>query len=626
MSLTSRVLARYLEAKKAPDPEFFLSAKFFREQKADLTKRLKAPLKSGSRGLDSMEYVIGDTLTPFFKKFEQDFAAVITYQKALDFVHQAVEGTIAKLAKIGDYARFVGTIVPLPPKGDVEAELRWLAHNEALGVFEEKVSNLQDFLKYEWDVDKHLREVLVNRTSVGITTPELKKAFEASWDDSYGDVNSLLRWEYLTQMHFYDTAKKTLKRKPPADPITFYTQWVGAVYEALFRFNSDYVDPAKPLYREIDLYGMKVVINDNTVTPEDTGNYIQFIDETYARLRAKKLESAWYGHILIECKECGGINSNGADYGVGGNYTVKEDTVRIFDRPGRYIVDLLAHELGHRYWYQKLTSEQRTHFADLVRVHKRSRPDPKKMTPPYIISPEREKKVKGMILDYGVKIVHVLAEFRDSKEGYTSDMAKFRPQLSSLAEDFKDETNYTLDYAGTERDITPAVSDLFKEVQKDAQKVVETLSYASRLDNYLYTSPDENAENQAFSELKENVYKEVVKFLDDHMNSAYSFIKLAIMAHNAKETREHDPAVKTKEWQAEFDNDPRPVSPFSEYGSNNISEAWAEVFMAYVTNKDLDRDQLESFKTILKRSSLVTAEQVLARFRLLVEDCSCTST
>jgi len=45
------------------------------------------------------------------------------------------------------------------------------------------------------------------------------------------------------------------------------------------------------------------------------------------------------------------------------------------------------------------------------------------------------------------------------------------------------------------------------------------------------------------------------------------------------------------------------VSPVSDYGGNSISEAWAEVFARYVLGGDMDRDQVESFKTVLRGAS-----------------------
>ena len=47
-------------------------------------------------------------------------------------------------------------------------------------------------------------------------------------------------------------------------------------------------------------------------------------------------------------------------------------------------------------------------------------------------------------------------------------------------------------------------------------------------------------------------------------------------------------------------NDPRKVLPVSDYGKTNISEAFAEVFAHYVLERSMTRDQVDSFKAVLK--------------------------
>jgi hypothetical protein len=56
--------------------------------------------------------------------------------------------------------------------------------------------------------------------------------------------------------------------------------------------------------------------------------------------------------------------------------------------------------------------------------------------------------------------------------------------------------------------------------------------------------------------------------------------------------------------------EPKPVTPVSDYGATNISEAFAEVFMHYVTGKAIGPDQRDSFKSVLKK----LATRVAARF------------
>lgn len=47
----------------------------------------------------------------------------------------------------------------------------------------------------------------------------------------------------------------------------------------------------------------------------------------------------------------------------------------------------------------------------------------------------------------------------------------------------------------------------------------------------------------------------------------------------------------------------KPVRPVTPYGRTNAHEAFAEAFAFYVTNKNMDRDQIESLKTVLRKTS-----------------------
>jgi hypothetical protein len=53
----------------------------------------------------------------------------------------------------------------------------------------------------------------------------------------------------------------------------------------------------------------------------------------------------------------------------------------------------------------------------------------------------------------------------------------------------------------------------------------------------------------------------------------------------------------------------KPVTPFGAYAGSNIEEAFAEVFEGYVTEGDLDRDQLESFRSVLATSAQIVARR-----------------
>ncbi len=62
----------------------------------------------------------------------------------------------------------------------------------------------------------------------------------------------------------------------------------------------------------------------------------------------------------------------------------------------------------------------------------------------------------------------------------------------------------------------------------------------------------------------------------------------------------------------------KPVTPVSDYGKSTIEEAFAEVFEHYVNGKDMNRDQLESFRSVLARA-IPLDKQSIMRFTELIE-------
>jgi hypothetical protein len=58
----------------------------------------------------------------------------------------------------------------------------------------------------------------------------------------------------------------------------------------------------------------------------------------------------------------------------------------------------------------------------------------------------------------------------------------------------------------------------------------------------------------------------------------------------------------------------KPVTPFGDYANSNIEEAFAEVFEGYVSEKDLTRDQLESFRSVLSSREDPLVDSVIRRY------------
>lgn len=96
--------------------------------------------------------------------------------------------------------------------------------------------------------------------------------------------------------------------------------------------------------------------------PSEVGGYIRQLQKAEALLKKKGLGFLWYGTIFVSCKECGGENSHGKRWGVGAHYDVQKDVVRIFMDASSNLYRLVAHELGHRYYYKFMSMADRARF------------------------------------------------------------------------------------------------------------------------------------------------------------------------------------------------------------------------------------------------------------------------
>jgi hypothetical protein len=68
------------------------------------------------------------------------------------------------------------------------------------------------------------------------------------------------------------------------------------------------------------------------------------------------------------------------------------------------------------------------------------------------------------------------------------------------------------------------------------------------------------------------------------------------------------------------EGNPKPVEPFSDYANSNIEEAFAEVFEGYVFGRDLSRDQLESFRSVLSSVEDPMVDIVALRYSSMITE------
>lgn len=551
-----------------------LSLKWFKAQKDVLKAVLKEPLKDNP---PAWNWVIREKVLPFFDRFQKEFEELVT----LDTARDSIQGRVG-MAK--DYLEAVAKKYDDWDTGyvnfkDPKAYLTWYARQQVLDKMKEATPTVGDILKSEWTIDKTGLEHLVQKT-LNTAKPEEMAALTS-------DSGYRVKYEFLHRVGFEKAALRLVKRsKLDWDA----NKWVDRIYEMLAANYSEQAIQEAGGFREFDLHGMKVVVDDRTVDADLIKKYVRYLTEAYVKLKNKGFEKAWYGNVFIQCNDCGGLNSNTGG-GTGGWYEIGRDTVTIFNRPGAFIVELMVHELGHRYWFKQMGSSQRAKFEALVKTHTKPRP----LKPTVNVRMFKDKDIddsKRQVLRAQERAEQRLARV------VNYDLAN----LTSLARD-----NVGKDGWAFGGDILDAVTSL--DVDKDLGSEVD------RLKDDVYKTKTKLVEHfEDFTLLrpegKDDWLAEARQLIDQVVSEALIFIDFAVQKHNerAKEKLKSDPAML--EWLDSYEKNPAPVTPVSTYGASNVDEAFAEVFAHYVLEFDMTRDQVESFRSVL--SSM--AERIVRRF------------
>jgi hypothetical protein len=101
---------------------------------------------------------------------------------------------------------------------------------------------------------------------------------------------------------------------------------------------------------------------------EITRAYVKQLSKAQVMLERSGLGFLWYGNVLLRCKSCGGTNPLGAQFGVGGDYSIGKDEIRIYSDPQSGLYRLVLHELGHRYYYKFMTPADRAEFDSFFKA------------------------------------------------------------------------------------------------------------------------------------------------------------------------------------------------------------------------------------------------------------------
>ena len=381
--------------------------------------------------------------------------------------------------------------------------------------------------------------------------------------------------------------------------------------------------------REFDLHGMKVVVDDKTVRPGMIRQYVEHMTHAYRLLQAKGLSKVWYGTTFIKCEDCGGENPHGRELGVGGDYPTGPDVVNVYIRPRPFLVDLMAHELGHRYWFKKSNEGLRARFAAVVKVYEGGKvrreglyedalqravervsyvaaqalPLADNMLKLVVAAPESDelvwdvlKRHQKILLEstagYGIKdYAQVVREAVSGKGLYDDSLIDASKMASKVFED-RDMRLDREEIANHVFGIQKAVEDMVKTIEADMDKLMPRIYAAQKDTRYDRYALREKTYAKVVGEWVKAYKKEVVAVQERTKKFQGRFFR----AYN--DLALDDYVQLSKEAQLKWEKDPR-VPAVSEYGKSNISEAFAEAFTHYVLGRDMTRAQIQTFKEVL---------------------------
>lgn len=574
----------------------FIPDTWFKEKRAELVSILKIPMPA-HRANDWAFYVdtkVGDFLT----KFKDDFEGKVTYAPALESIQRRVKDAKSELAAVVAPLEVISRYPGYVDFSNPTQYLKWVAGMSIQNKIAEVTKTLAGFFKWGWSIDEAMIDRLVKKT-LKAASPEQLNSLTA---ESTYSVDTT-RQNFLSDIRFNASALKALKRTriDKFDPL----KWFDWTYKVLKANYTEQAVEDQGAFREFDMYGMKIVIDDSTVGVDDIKQYVKYINRAHEKLKAKGFGKSWYGTIFIRCEKCGGVNQNTGREDVGGHYHIGPDTVTLYERPSGYTTYAVVHELGHRYWFKQMNSTQRAKFNSLVKVRPTAIRPSESDIKTYPIDDSRVKDAHSKVDEAVSSLKQVLDAFRKSKlRWFAKIIDTFYEPITKEAWDYKNGIVDAVHSSGADSTINSEVKQEFSDLLGLSNEVhVSCLNMGDDLNRIVNSYPDGTDFNQAFRTERSKWLEQLTRKLDQSAKTAHNYITLAVKAFN--EAEEAKPRRVVEDWERKYQEDTRPVKPVSDYGGSNIDEAFAEVFTHYVLEKDLDRDQLESFKSVFSSIDLI---------------------
>lgn len=590
-SLVERVASRYLEA--GSRQAAFIPDKFFTDYAARLKKLFSQELKGDA--LENAVRLISDEVVPLHERFIRDLI-----EANPTMVHQTLtdrlslkKDQIQRLAQsLSDAKKAVA--FPYPVRATRDHVM--LHINTMVGTqLDKNFSTLGKMFKTQISIDPAKVQGIVDR-ALKKMTPEVRAAIDANDLDSR---NSRLQYGFY-QEHLDKSIPRLIQK---SKVVIDWLSWFERIRDVL---GANY---SEPLLHTADLYGMKLVINDAVITPADHDKYIHYLDKAYQLLKKKKLARAWYGNVFIECDSCGGVNQNTGKEDVAGHYYIGKDWVQIYSRPSEYVVEIIVHELGHRYWFKSMSQGQRARFEAYVRAHVPEK-GPDKDRAPRVLESKVLEMSRKRIEDARLEVWGYIDRMQRAEIERSTAVSHFNRRLENAS-------GFVLDMPSAARvvsdlDRPKSAEPLFKEMVAAANKAGQHLnSFSEVLKQTQQQATDDATFAIAMARALIDWCDQARELTDAAAMRATSFAVHCFTEYN--EVEEAKKKERDEKRQKAWDADEREILPVSGYGKTNIDEAFAEAFSWYVLDRKMTEAQREIFRSVLLRQDR-TASRVARRW------------
>jgi len=97
-------------------------------------------------------------------------------------------------------------------------------------------------------------------------------------------------------------------------------------------------------------------------SPQQRKEYLRFFKVVPQLLRKHKLSHLWYGKLFVFPRASAGPSPYGKEWGVGGSYSRAKDCINVYNNPSSFLIELIIHELAHRYYLKFMSAQERANF------------------------------------------------------------------------------------------------------------------------------------------------------------------------------------------------------------------------------------------------------------------------